>query len=630
MPSVSAPRPFSPVLAAAMLVAAILGCYANSLRGPFVFDDTKSITENSSIRRFWSWQIFSPPATATVAGRPLVNASLALNHAVDGENVRGYHALNVAIHAGAALTLFGLLRRTWQRREPPGATMMAFAATLLWAVHPLQTESVTYVVQRAESLMGLFYLLTLYAFVRSVDAERHGTKWQCASVLACALGMACKEVMVTAPLVTVLFDRWFVADTWCAVARRRGYYAALASTWVLLAALSWHAGDRAGTAGFSAGATVSGYALTQCGAILHYLRLSVWPHPLIFDYGPYVAPDALRAAIAVVGVTTLGGLTLWLARRRPSVAFGAAAFLLVLAPTSSVLPIVTEPIAEHRLYLPLAVIAAGAGAGFLSLGGRRGIALASALAMAFGWLTIERNRDYATEHALWASTVAAAPDNPRAHYSLALTLADAGDGAGVERHLQRALALRPDYVGARHAYATWLSGAARSADAARQYEAILGVQPDDFAAHNNLGMILFQSGNLTAAAAQFTAAGQLKPGSAEVHNNLACVHYELGHWPEAQREAEEAARLQPDYPAAHYNLGNALARQRRLADARRCYERALALDPNYVEAHVNLAAVLEPLGERTAAIEHYRAALRLQPGQAFSQQHLDALLAPQR
>jgi tetratricopeptide (TPR) repeat protein len=613
-----------------MLVVAIVACYANSLRAPFVFDDTKSIAENASIRRFWSWQIFSPPPTATVAGRPLVNATLALNHALDGENVRGYHALNVAIHAAAALILFGLLRRTAQRRGATHATWMAFLAALLWALHPLQTESVTYVVQRAESLMALCYLLTLYAFVRGFGGAAPETRWRVVSVVACALGMASKEVMVTAPLVVALFDRWFVAGSWREVVRRRGYYATLAATWLLLAALAWQAGDRAGTAGYAVGATVTGYFVSQCSALLHYLRLCVWPHPLVFDYGPYVAPSAAAATIGVAGLVAVVAFTLWLARHRQSLAFGTVVFLLILAPTSSVLPIVTEPVAEHRLYLPLAIVAAGASAWLFSLGGRRALVVGAALAAALGGQTVARNRVYATEHALWAATAAAAPDNPRAHYSLALTLADAGDAPGVEHHLQRALALRPDYVGARHAYATWLSRAARPEEAARQYEAILAIRPDDFAAHNNLGMIRFQSGQLADAAAHFTAALRLKPASAEAHNNLACVHYEQGDWATAQYHAEEAVRLEPNYPAAHYNLGNALARQRQSAAARACYERALALDPSYVEAHVNLAAVLEALGDPAGAVEHYRAALRLQPGQPFARQHLEALLAPQR
>ncbi len=581
-------RPLHPLLAASLLLGAIALAYANSLRVPFVFDDAQAITENASIRRGWSWEIFAPPAHTTVTGRPLVNASLALNHALGREDVRGYHAFNLALHAAAALALFGLLRRT------RCSTEVAFAAALLWALHPLQTESVTYVVQRAEAMMGLFYLLTLYCFARG---------WLVASAVACLLGMATKEVMVTAPLVVALYDRVFVGGSWSAVARRSRYYAALALTWLPLAWLAVHAGDRAGTAGLSAGATIGGYALTQCRALLLYLKLAFWPHPLVFDYGPYVAPDARELAPAFVAVLALLALVAWLARRRPKIGFAAAAFLLVLAPTTSVLPIVTEPIAEHRMYLPLAALAALAALGIFLLGPRRGFVAITLLAFGCGALTFARNRVYASERTLWAATVEAAPKNPRAHYSLALAEQSSSDLAAAETHFQRALALRPDYVGVRHSYAALLS---------------------------QLGSAAFQGGDLALATTEFEAAVRLYPDSAAAHNNLGCVLYERGDWPAARAHEETAVRLQPEAPQNHYNLGNALARLGLNRDARAAYERALQLAPDYVEAHLNLGAVLEALGERAAAAEHYRAVIRLQQGNAFARQRLDALAPAQR
>ena len=187
-----------------------------------------------------------PPSHGeTVSGRPVLNLSLALNYAVSGCDVRGYHVTNLAIHLAAALLLFGIVRRTLPRFRGCGggqqlarlqlATPLALAIALLWAVHPLQTESVTYIVQRAESLMGLFYLLTLYCFLRGAGSAR-AIFWYAGSVLACLLGMATKEVMVSAPLVVLLYDRTFLAGSFREAWRRRwAYYLALAATWLLLA-----------------------------------------------------------------------------------------------------------------------------------------------------------------------------------------------------------------------------------------------------------------------------------------------------------------------------------------------------------------------------------------------------------
>src|SRR5665213_945671 len=167
----------APLLAGLVIFAAALAAYANSFGAPFVFDDKPAIEENLTIRDFWNaWS--PPPGALPVSGRPVMNLSLALNYAISGNNPWSYHALNLLIHIAAGLTLFGIVRRTigWsalpsmrfsagdaaQRIEGNALhpLIVAFAAALLWTLHPLQTESVTYISQRAESLMGLFYLLT--------------------------------------------------------------------------------------------------------------------------------------------------------------------------------------------------------------------------------------------------------------------------------------------------------------------------------------------------------------------------------------------------------------------------------------------------------------------------------------
>jgi len=158
-------------LAGGIIAAAALAAYANSFHGPFVFDDFGTIAQNRTIRHLWPiWAPLSPPTEGMpVTGRPIANLSFAINYAFGGLNVWGYHAANLAIHVLAGLTLFGIIRRTLARLGMAGATGLACGIALIWTLHPLQTESVTYISQRAESLMGFFYLLTLYLFIRSVD-----------------------------------------------------------------------------------------------------------------------------------------------------------------------------------------------------------------------------------------------------------------------------------------------------------------------------------------------------------------------------------------------------------------------------------------------------------------------------
>src|SRR5208283_3618464 len=199
---------------------------------------------------------------------------------------------------------------------------------LLWILHPLQTESVTYIIQRAESLMGLFYLLTLYCFIRGVQADdRTKNRWFGFSIAACLFGMAVKEVMVTAPLVVLLYDRTFLAGSFReALRRRRQQYAGFGATWILLLFLVFSTGGRGGTAGFGSQVSPASYALTQFPAIVHYLRLCFWPHPLVFSYGSTLAPGLERVIPSALLVAVLLAASVWALIERPPLGFLGISF----------------------------------------------------------------------------------------------------------------------------------------------------------------------------------------------------------------------------------------------------------------------------------------------------------------
>ena len=355
---------------ASLLVLAGLVVYWNSFSGPFVFDDVASVVENQQIRSWRLADVLAPEREAPTAGRPLVNASFAFNYALGGLDVRGYHAWNLGVHLACALLLFGVVRRTLQApalraRFGDRAADLAFAVALLWAVHPLNTEVVDYITQRTESMMGMFYLATMYASLRAVTEP--SWRWPSVAALCCAAGMACKESMVTAPLMVALYDRSFVfpsvRDAW---ARRWRLYAGLAAAWIVLALLLW-SGPRAHSAGFASGITAWTYLLNQTRMIPHYLRLAIWPRSLVVNYGwpaPVTLADVLPQAlfISVLFVATVVALV-----RSPALGFAGAWFFVTLAPTSSIVPIATEVGAERRMYLPLIAIIALAVVGSAAL-----------------------------------------------------------------------------------------------------------------------------------------------------------------------------------------------------------------------------------------------------------------------
>ncbi|MHC4446834.1 MAG: glycosyltransferase family protein, partial [Planctomycetota bacterium] len=348
-----------PIWPLAAIVAAGVLVYLNSFQGVFVFDDHGQIVDNQKIRSFdhlWG-------------NRPLVRLSLAVNYHFGELNVWGYHLVNLVIHLLAGLTLYGIVRRVlllepFRRSCAQSAHWFALIIALVWVVHPLQTESVTYIIQRAESMMGLFYLLTIYCVLRGSTAPRPPV-WYAAAVLACALGMASKPVMVTAPIVALLFDWAILSGSIRRTLRRRWpLYAGLASTWVLLVAtgtteliLSPDSSKRP-TAGFGyVGCTPLEYALTQPGVILRYLRLAIWPHPLCLDYGWPIARAAGNVLLPGVLIVTMAGVSVWsfLARKQAWIGFLGLSFFLILSPTSSIVPF-AHPAFEHRMYLPLAAV----------------------------------------------------------------------------------------------------------------------------------------------------------------------------------------------------------------------------------------------------------------------------------
>ncbi len=664
--------------AAALLIGAGITAYSGSLAGPFVFDDPSSITANATIRHLWPlWDVLATPqANVTVQGRPLLNLSFAINYAVSGADVWSYHVLNLAIHLAAGLTLFGIVRRTLtgspggahsptfrpqlgeRSVREPVATMLGFIVALWWTLHPLQTESVTYVVQRAESLMGLFYLLTIYCFVRYVESpDGEGAKrrrWAVFSILACLAGMGTKEVMVSAPVMVLLFDRTFVAGNFRQAWRqRRTYYGALAATWILLGlCLLRGGGTRGGAIGFGIGGTWWTYSLTQFEAIGRYLLLCVWPHPLVFEYGAFKVQSLSEVLPWAIVVMPLLAGTVWALWRRPVLGFLGAWFFAILAPTSLV-PGTSQMIVEHRLYLSLAamlvvivcggfsiLMARGVGAQASAPGQRtersplgplltqtRGFLLAGFIvAVACGGVTAARNVTYGSELELWTDTVAKRPANPVARAMLAEALFSSGRLGPALAEYEAAVKLDPTFFVAQERLGELLLRLGRPAEAAEHFSAALRLRPDFADAHNNLGILLAENGRAAEALRYVERAIELKPEYPEAHLARANVLADLGRNPEAIHSYEVALRLKPEMAGAEYNLANALSAVGRSEEAVGHYRAALRIRPNHPAAAFNLANNLAGLRRMEEAVVQYREAIRLNPAFAEAEMNLGSAL----
>jgi hypothetical protein len=398
------------------------------------------------------------------------------------------------MHLLAGLTLLGLVRHMldsdrFPRQPVRAARWLAAAVATIWVVHPLQTEAVTYIIHRAESLMGLFLLLTLYSVIRGARSP-HPRAWYAAAVGACLLGMGSKEVMVAAPILVLLYDRLFLAASFKDIVRRRWpLYVGLATTWLVLGALlatrrqaeDWE---------LLPGITAWRYAITQPAVIMHYLRLALWPHPLVLDYAWHPV-DTLSAALPwLAPVLGLLAATLWALYRQSWLGFWGAWFFLILAPSSTILPI-ADLAFEHRMYLPLAavvVVAIVGGYGVLeALFTRWGTpehlrrwteAVPVILAVAIlGSMTVLRNEDYRSQLAMWSDVVAKRPDNARAHNNLGSALFKRGRPDEAIAQYREAVRLKPDYARLCRSALQSRRRACETAAAPRGHRAVRGGRP---------------------------------------------------------------------------------------------------------------------------------------------------------
>ena len=603
-----------------LILSAGFWVYYNSLTGAFVLDDWGVVVENPRIRQLWPpWEFVKQ------TNRPLTDLTLAVNYALGALRPFGYHLLNMVIHLLAGLFLFGVIRRTLQApvlrerygQEAPG---LACAAAVLWTVHPLQTESVSYVAQRSESLMGLFYLLTLYGSVRSVERPK-SLWWPAVSIGSCALGMASKPIMVTAPALVLLYD-WTFLNSPAVLKGRRWFYSSLLATGAILALMLAGSQGTNTTAGFGlVGISPLAYLATQPGVILHYLRLVFWPSPLILDYGWPVAKTMGAVFPAASIFLLLGLLILWAWGRARPAAFLGTAFFLSLAPSSSVIPL-QDPAAEHRMYLPLAAVVTlvvfvgweGLKRVISSPALRRRIAgvLAVFLTITLGCITIRRNRDYQSEIGIWRGTVAQRPQNIRALVNLGEVLGSSGQYEEAINVLKRALQSDPGSPDAHRSFGKIFLDQGRLDEAEDHLTQSLRIDPQDEKAHSFIGQVYLARGQLAEAKSHFDEALRLNPNLAEAHNNLGVVLASQNRFDEAISHFQKAVQVQPSL-GAYYNLGLVSARQGRWSEAANYFKEALQWDPHSGDVHRNLGKALVQLGQRDEAVKHFEEADRLKP-----------------
>jgi Tfp pilus assembly protein PilF len=610
-----------------LLILAAVIVYANSLRGEFILDSIKHIHENSSIRQLW------PPDYLRRSNRPIVWASLAINYAIGQTDPVGYHLFNLVIHVLASITLLGIIRRAllspvFEKRFERAAPWLALAIAMVWLVHPLNTQAVTYVIQRSTSMMGLFYLLTLYCAIRCVDSPRP-VLWLIAAALACALGVGSKFNIITVPVIVLIYDWTFLQGRFFKMMRRRWVWIAVLLVMVLGVLRYLGAGKQlfGGTSvGFGAqGASPMNYLISQSKVILHYLRLSFWPDQLCLDYAWPPAKNLNEVWMAGLVIIGLLAATFWGVWRRSALGFLGAWFFVTLTPSSSVFPL-WDLAAEQRMYLalivPVAIVIVLAYLALDALVNRKALSSAAAgplaaifvilLLVPLGLRTYIRNVDYHDRLSMWQKIASQRPNNIRAHNHCGVILTETGDFDRAIYHLRiavdRGQPKMQAYARVNLARALVRNG--QPAEAIVPLEKVLKENPKNPLAHQTMAESYRALGQTAKATRHYYLSMYHRPRNPVYRFTYGWQLLELGRNREAVVHLKLAVEGSLDSSWHLSALGLALVRTGDTDGAKARYAQAIdRLDQlpqaSYALAQKNLAQLAQALGNDAPAQTHW-------------------------
>jgi tetratricopeptide (TPR) repeat protein len=652
-------RAVRPWMASCILFALLLLAYWNSFHAPLIFDDVPNLVENPNVRLLTERPLAAAWAPVDVPGhgRPIAALSFAINYAIGGLDPLGYHVVNFALHVLCACVLMGLVRRTLARALPSiddgRAMAIGFVVACIWAVHPLLSESVVYISQRTELLASLFIVLTLYCVARSWTASVR-RRWWGAAVACCIAAMLSKEIGAMTPLLVLLLDRQFHAGTFRAAWRSaKPMYVALFAC-LLIPAIMIPLTRRFYHPPGDMFQTISPYhyLLTQASVLVLYLRLLIWPRGLSIWHEMEIAHSLREAMPELLLVAALAAITAWGLWRRTWWSLPAAACFLILAPTSSIVPIVREIAAERRMYLPAAclVTIAVVGTARTPIGrGWPGAVVVSMLVAILAARTVWRVGDYESPVRIWQAAVDVVPTSSVARTNLAAALMAERRFDDAWPHVQAAVAANPNNGEARLNHAILLNhrGDASSALAELElaerhgaytprvwfqrgviyqatdpdramdaYRRAIELDEHFVPARENLGVMLALAGRPAEAAAHFQRALWMKPDSLVSLTNLAALMLGENRTDEATELVERALATEPRNVSA-LNLSGILHARRGDPEAALAAFRAAAqADGASFEAWKNMGIIYERTGRRNEAVAAYRRAISLRPDAA--------------
>jgi tetratricopeptide (TPR) repeat protein len=635
-----------PVFILLLFTGVVFGLYSNTLESPFTFDDTVKIERNTHIRvTQFSLKEIVEAGLKSSKSRFIAYISFALNFYFHQYDLVGYHVVNNIVHVLSGFFLYLFLAATLRisslssRYHHPD--LIAFLAALIWLIHPVQTQSVTYIMQRMTGMASMFFILSFWCYVKARMAGGDKVKWLwfAGSALVWLLSLGCKQITVTLPFFVFLYEWFFFQNLDKKWLKRKlpfvlGILVLLA--FLALAYTDFHPLEKLNNIrDYKENQfTLTQRSLTQTRVVMHYVSLLVFPHPsrLNLDYDFPLSYSVINPFTTLLSLTVILGLIalgICLTKRERLISFCIFWFFGNLVIESSVLPLAL--IFEHRLYLPsmlFFLIPVSLGYRYIRLFWLRTGLLCLALVALSVW-TYQRNQVWETEVSLWTDVVKKSPNKARPRLSLgyALSKQDRPDEAIAQ--YAKAIQLNPEYEQAHNGLGAVLEKQGRFDEAVQHYRRALQIFPKYVAAINNLGVALEKQGKIHEAMEHYRVALDLKPDHADVLNNMGNALLNEDKTDEAVEYLRKALELDPNSAIVHFNLGNAYSKQGHKNEAIGHYLTALQLNPDHAEAHNNLGTELLSQGRIDEASKHLTAALNLNPDLAHAHSSMGNLLEKQ-
>ena len=615
-----------PVWQGGLIILLVFLAYLPTLRGGFIWDDDSYVTHNPTLHDLGGLQRIWFKVGAVPQYYPLVHTTFWLEYHLWALNPIGYHLINVLLHAVAAILLWQVLRRL----QAPGAWL----AAVIFALHPVEVESVAWVTERKNVLSAVFYFAAALAYLRFVAWEKPDRQnrfrwhWYLGALVLFLAALLSKTVACSLPAVLLLMCWWKKGRV------QRGDVMPLLPFFVVGVALglltAWMEKHHVGARGADWSLTFADRCLIAGRALWFYAGKLVWPAPLTFIYPRWEIEPAVwwqwLFPIAAAGVVA----GLWLARRR--IGKGPLVAVLFFAGTLgpalgfvNVYPMRYSFVADHFQYLAsvglIILFAAGLN--------RAPRVIPATLVVLLGALTWQQTGIYRDLETLWRDTLAKNPGCWMAQNNLGTVFADKGRYDEAIKYYRKAIQLNPNFSEAQYGLGLAFAAQGRLDEAIENYRKAIQINPDYRDALNDLGNALASKGRFDEAIGNYRKAIRINPNYAEARYNLGNALAAQGQLDEAIENYYKAIRINPNYAEAQNNLGIALADKGRFGEAIEAFRKAIQSKPDFSEALNNLGGVLLNQGRFDEAIENYRKAIQSKPNFSEALNNLGATLAAQ-